>query len=265
MDRHSVHTTVDLMDQLPPTSETRVGSRVVFLIDESEPLRECIAGGTKSKAESIATALNSLLNQLVAVADLEVAVAGYRGDPTAGPTSVAAGAGRWPDAASFPPRPWPTPRWSWKTASAAWPCRWPASRKRPCGSPSGTCRSSAAASFPCWAMPIAGTWSSRERRRRRSGANRPWSSVSWATWCRSRWRWPWNGSWGFRRRADRRWSSTCTWAAPRPDARALSVQRHPSPAGPAARLVPLVERAAGLYDRRPPRRPGAGEHRGPAA
>ena len=69
------------MDQLPPTSESRVGSRVVFLIDESEPLRECIAGGTKSKAESIATALNALLNQLTTVADLEVAVAGYRGDP----------------------------------------------------------------------------------------------------------------------------------------------------------------------------------------
>ncbi len=72
------------MAPLPPTSETRVGGRVVFLIDESEPLRECIAGGTKSKAESIATALNSLLNQLVSVADLEVAVAGYRGDPGGG-------------------------------------------------------------------------------------------------------------------------------------------------------------------------------------
>ncbi len=72
------------MDQLPPTSEACVGSRVVFLIDESDSLRECIAGGTKSKAESIATALNSLLNQLVSVADLEVAVAGYRGDPGGG-------------------------------------------------------------------------------------------------------------------------------------------------------------------------------------
>ncbi|MGO9109375.1 MAG: hypothetical protein ACLP9L_09090 [Thermoguttaceae bacterium] len=72
------------MEQLPPTREARVGGRVVFLIDESEPLREYIAGGTKSKAESIATALNSLLNQLAAVDDLEVAVAGYRGDPDGG-------------------------------------------------------------------------------------------------------------------------------------------------------------------------------------
>ncbi len=68
----------------PPTSEACLGGRVVFLIDESESLRECIAGGTKSKAETIATALNSLLNQLVNVADLEVAVAGYRGDPRGG-------------------------------------------------------------------------------------------------------------------------------------------------------------------------------------
>ena len=72
------------MDHLPPASESRVDGRVVFLIDESETLCECIAGGTKSKAESISTALNSLLNQLVAVADLEVAVAGYRGDPSGG-------------------------------------------------------------------------------------------------------------------------------------------------------------------------------------
>ncbi len=72
------------MDQLPPTREAQVGGRVVFLIDESESLLECIAGGTKSKAESIATALNSLLNQLAAVGDLELAVAGYRGDPNGG-------------------------------------------------------------------------------------------------------------------------------------------------------------------------------------
>ena len=72
------------MDQPPPTSETCLGGRVVFLIDESESLREFIAGGTKSKAESISTAVNSLLNQLITVADLEVAVAGYRGDPKGG-------------------------------------------------------------------------------------------------------------------------------------------------------------------------------------
>jgi hypothetical protein len=72
------------MDQLPPTTQPRVNGRVIFLIDESEPLRECIAGGTKSKAESIATALNSLLSQLAAGTDLEVAVAGYCGDGESG-------------------------------------------------------------------------------------------------------------------------------------------------------------------------------------
>ena len=44
------------------------------------PRRENIAGGNQDKAESIATAQNSLLYQLTAVPDLEVAVAGYRGD-----------------------------------------------------------------------------------------------------------------------------------------------------------------------------------------
>jgi hypothetical protein len=72
------------MDQPPPTTQPRFNGRVVFLIDESEPLRECIAGGTKSKAESIATALNSLLSQLAAAAGLEVAVAGYCGDGESG-------------------------------------------------------------------------------------------------------------------------------------------------------------------------------------
>jgi hypothetical protein len=71
------------MTEPPSTTESRLGGRVVFLIDESEPLGECIAGGTKSKAESIATALNSVLNQLGSVPDLEVAVAGYRADGNA--------------------------------------------------------------------------------------------------------------------------------------------------------------------------------------
>jgi hypothetical protein len=56
----------------------------VFLIDESESLREYIAGGTKSKAESIATAINSLLNQLAGVPNLELAIAGYRNDGSNG-------------------------------------------------------------------------------------------------------------------------------------------------------------------------------------
>ncbi len=63
-----------------PSTPTCLGGRVVFLIDESEALGDCIAGGTKTKAESIATSLNSLLNQISSVPDLEVAIAGYRGD-----------------------------------------------------------------------------------------------------------------------------------------------------------------------------------------
>ena len=39
--------------------------------------------------------------------------------------------------------------------------------------------------------------------------------------------------------------------------------RHPSPTGSPARLISLVEHAAGLYDRRAPQRPGAGGHGGP--
>jgi hypothetical protein len=65
---------------LQPSTPTTVGGRVVFLIDESEALDDCIAGGTKTKGESIATSLNSLLNQIASVPDLEVAIAGYRGD-----------------------------------------------------------------------------------------------------------------------------------------------------------------------------------------
>ena len=65
-------------------SESRVaGGCVVFLIDESQSLETRISGGTKSKAESIATALNSLLNQL-ATFDLDVAIVGYRGDGRSG-------------------------------------------------------------------------------------------------------------------------------------------------------------------------------------
>ena len=65
-------------------SPPQAAGRVVFLIDESESLREFIAGGTKSKAESIATAINSLLNQLTTVPNLELAIAGYRNDGSNG-------------------------------------------------------------------------------------------------------------------------------------------------------------------------------------
>jgi len=51
---------------------------VLFLIDESKAMDVRVAGGTKSKAQSIATALNSLLNQLTAGPVIDVAVVGYR-------------------------------------------------------------------------------------------------------------------------------------------------------------------------------------------
>ena len=51
---------------------------VVFLVDESAAMDARVASGTKSKAQSIATALNSLLNQLTDGPALDVAVVGYR-------------------------------------------------------------------------------------------------------------------------------------------------------------------------------------------
>ena len=66
---------------LPPTGQA--AGCVVFVVDESTALETRIAGGTKSKAECIATAVNSLLAQLTA-ADLDVAIVGYRGDGQGG-------------------------------------------------------------------------------------------------------------------------------------------------------------------------------------
>jgi hypothetical protein len=65
----------------PPEPETRAAGVVVFLIDESAALEARIAGGTKSKAESIATALNSLLNQLASGRAIDIALVGYRAGP----------------------------------------------------------------------------------------------------------------------------------------------------------------------------------------
>ena len=53
---------------------------VVFLVDESTAMDVRVAEGTKSKAECVATALNSLLNQLTAGPELDVAVVGCRSD-----------------------------------------------------------------------------------------------------------------------------------------------------------------------------------------
>lgn len=62
----------------------RGGGCAVFLVAESPGMNACVAEGTKSKAETIATALNSLLKQLGSHADLDVAVVGYRGDEFGG-------------------------------------------------------------------------------------------------------------------------------------------------------------------------------------
>ena len=85
-----------------PAASADSAGCVVFLIDESAALDARVADGTKSKAESIATALNSLLQQLTAGPRLDLAVVGYRrwadgqedigcrwGGPLAGRTFVA--------------------------------------------------------------------------------------------------------------------------------------------------------------------------------
>lgn len=51
---------------------------VVFLVDESTAMEARIAGGTKSKSQCIATALNALLNQLAGGPAVDVAIVGYR-------------------------------------------------------------------------------------------------------------------------------------------------------------------------------------------
>jgi hypothetical protein len=74
------------MSDLPAKSEPattrgpqgQAGGVVLFLIDESTALEARIAGGTKSKAETIATALNSSLNQLAAGLPVQIALVGYR-------------------------------------------------------------------------------------------------------------------------------------------------------------------------------------------
>jgi len=63
-----------------PTGHAGSDRAVVFLIDESGGMNARVAQGTKSKAQSIATALNSLLNQLTLLPEIDVAVVGYRRD-----------------------------------------------------------------------------------------------------------------------------------------------------------------------------------------
>ena len=53
---------------------------VIFLLDESSAMNTPVAGGTKSKAESVATAVNALLRRLADGAECDVALIGYRSD-----------------------------------------------------------------------------------------------------------------------------------------------------------------------------------------
>lgn len=62
---------------------------IVVLIDESSEMAGPIAGGTKSKRESVATAVNSMLNQLAAGPQVRLAVVGYGGgDSGAAPVQI---------------------------------------------------------------------------------------------------------------------------------------------------------------------------------
>lgn len=65
-----------------PRSETAAARRpgcIVLLVDESPALEARMAEGTRSKARSIATAVNSLLGRLAQGPPLDVALLGYRG------------------------------------------------------------------------------------------------------------------------------------------------------------------------------------------
>ena len=64
-----------------PRTETAAAQRpgcVVLLVDESPALEARVADGTKSKAGSMATAVNSLLGRLAQGPPLDVALVGYR-------------------------------------------------------------------------------------------------------------------------------------------------------------------------------------------
>ena len=75
-----------------PQSDAQAGT-IVVLIDESSDMAAPIAGGTKSKAESVATAVNSMLNQLTAGPDVRVAIVGYGGNCENAPAVLTCWAG----------------------------------------------------------------------------------------------------------------------------------------------------------------------------
>ena len=71
--------TIDPDSQATPAAGAAGASGcVIFLIDESAAMDARVAGGTKSKAASIATAVNSLLNQLTAGPAIDVSIVGCR-------------------------------------------------------------------------------------------------------------------------------------------------------------------------------------------
>lgn len=64
---------------------------IVVLVDESSEMAGPIAGGTKSKRESVATAVNSMLNQITAGPRVRLAIVGYGG----GDSGIAPAQIRW--------------------------------------------------------------------------------------------------------------------------------------------------------------------------
>lgn len=64
-----------------PQGDAHAGT-IVVLIDESGEMAAPVAGGTKSKAESVATAVNSMLNQLTSGPSVRTAIVGYGGGAT---------------------------------------------------------------------------------------------------------------------------------------------------------------------------------------
>ncbi len=69
-----------------PIAATRAGT-VIFLIDESRGMAAPVAGGAGTKAETVATAVNSMLNQLASGPPVQVAVVGYRASGERGEAS----------------------------------------------------------------------------------------------------------------------------------------------------------------------------------
>lgn len=75
----------------PEPKSANCAGTIVVLIDESDAMASPIAGGTRSKAEGVATAVNSMLNQLAAGPSVRVALVAYGGVGAEGPQSRWAG------------------------------------------------------------------------------------------------------------------------------------------------------------------------------